>query len=1428
MKHLNLRLLVWLITVPAVLGIGIHFLHAYQIERNAGSLRARAEEAQKAGKTEEAISQYLQYLKHRDDANAYGEVAKLVADAAEKTDATQKDVYRAIQVLEAAVRRHTELTDIRRRLADLYLKYGRFRDAMDHLDRMRTDGKVLDVELEVKYAQCLLAIRHDEKARKILSTLIGFDPIRQEFLKEPARGTHSIDAYLLLAEVFRKNSEDSTEAVIVINQMVAANPDTGQAYLERGRFLQRQKKLAEADKDLAKALELAPNDAATIIAAAEVATLQNDYPRAEKLLLDGMQKFPADERIYRGLASLSQAQKKPEDAMKYVELGLKQQSKSPYLLLLRADLELQTGDLDSVRSTVKAMREENFVPELVDYIDCCILVAEQEWLKAARTMEKLRPLMARFPDLTMKLDLMMGQCYQNQGQPDRALDAYRRVLDADPSSLPARLGYAQAMSAVGKTKQAQSEFAKLQDLMSSSSGGTSVPMLNNVLQMKIADEIRKPKAERNWKVVDKIASEILKDGSLNDAQKAVMNADLLLIKDEVKQARSVLSAAVKQHPKELAVWLGLIKLVEQDKDSKYTPEDIVTRAEKAVGDVATLKQVRLNIAMRKPAPEAKAAVAKAEQGLDKFSDRERIALLNDFGNAYYRLRDYDNTRRCWLEVAKTRPDDSKIQVTLFQLAEEFGNEADMDATLEEIRKTFLASSATYKFCEAEKLVWLVKQKKAEPKSLAEAKTLLEAAHKLRPDWHELARLSGEINELQNKTDEAISDYQQSLELGPPNPSVARRLIALLYTRGRIDEVEKAMDYMGNLSSTDPLKKIEIEGDLRKGNLDGAMEDAAKVVAAEPDNATNQLWYGQLLARAGRNEEAAQSFRTAVEKDPKLLQGWLMLVEQLAKAKEFVEAQTVIRDSSDKLPEELRDVFLGPAHEMAGDKEQAEKAYQALVSKKPQDLSSARNLAAFYLRANNAEKAQQQLEAMLANPVAADPKASDADKANVLWARRASAQLLASRGDYRGLKDALTMLDANKQDGVSRPEDMMLAASLLAKRPETTSKRQAAELLEKVQAQRGLTPGDQFELARLYEQTGDWAKARDTVVSVIAKVDTNVPLAAAYAQMLIKHDESVEAERWVAKVEAAQPDAPLAIELRARLLYKQGKPEQAGDLLVALYERAPDDKTKLQMAGGIATLLEEFGQLSAAERILRGAVEQAPRAKIMLASFLGRHGDLDETFSLFEESRKSQPLVLVSQLGLEVLRRRSLEAGKQYFAKVDEWINAGLAEDPNALKFSLQRAELHDIQGRNSELISTYRNILSQKNLDSKDRAVVHNNLAFVLALTGRAADAAEGLRLVNEAIEILGPSSDLLDTRAVCYLAQGDTKHAREDLQAAILESPSPVKYMHLAMAESKAGDKTAAQKNLEKARELKLDLGTLSVGERKNYEQLSKELESN
>jgi predicted Zn-dependent protease len=93
------------------------------------------------------------------------------------------------------------------------------------------------------------------------------------------------------------------------------------------------------------------------------------------------------------------------------------------------------------------------------------------------------------------------------------------------------------------------------------------------------------------------------------------------------------------------------------------------------------------------------------------------------------------------------------------------------------------------------------------------------------------------------------------------------------------------------------------------------------------------------------------------------------------------------------------------------------------------------------------------------------------------------------------------------------------------------------------------------------------------------------------------------------------------------------------------------------------------------------------------------------------------------------------------------------------------------------------------------------SLALLLAHQHSYVD--EALPLVERAIAVAGPAPELLDTRAMVYLALSQPDKARKDLDSAISQRPNPLWYYHKAKACSAMGDKKGAKEARARADQL-------------------------
>src|SRR5262249_19824522 len=145
-------------------------------------------------------------------------------------------------------------------------------------------------------------------------------------------------------------------------------------------------------------------------------------------------------------------------------------------------------------------------------------------------------------------------------------------------------------------------------------------------------------------------------------------------------------------------------------------------------------------------------------------------------------------------------------------------------------------------------------------------------------------------------------------------------------------------------------------------------------------------------------------------------------------------------------------------------------------------------------------------------------------------------------------------------------------------------------------------------------------------------------------------------------------------------------------------------------GAVALLLEELDGPAAEEMYRRYAAEaKRPEALLVLAAYLGRQGRTDEALELCEQAWKTCRPQAVAAGRVAILDAGTGTAGQ--CERIERWLTAALAKEPDASALRIELANLRHLQGRYAEAESLYRQVLSRP--DAPPEAM--NNLAWLLA-----------------------------------------------------------------------------------------------------------------
>jgi cellulose synthase operon protein C len=1438
--RVNYRLLIGLAIGLFVTSIAVYGLHKYQINRNATALLDEAAKHEADGKIQDAADAYNNYLSIRPEDDAIRvKFANAWGDVTEQDNVSPEDFGRGVQVMEETVRTLPDEKTLQKRLVDMYVKMQRYQDAIDHLNYMLAKYPD-DADLQVLRTESLLHAGSNGEALNASLKLIGYDEKTDAFDAKKAIAPHNTSSYTTAATLVRSQLHKPDLADRIMDEVVKVNPDMAEAYLARGQYRVVFDQAEKGERDIEKAYKLKPEDADVLLAMAGRAQNDKKLDQATQFLTIGKQKYPDDARFYQALAGMAMQSEKFDEALQIVDEGLKAVpgQKGQGLLLFKADLQFLDNKISDVRDTMEAMRKAHFRPDLIDFIDARIMLSQGKWNDAAKALQRLRPKLAEFGGLGPQMDIQLAICYEKLGMLDKAKESYNLVVQQDPSNQRAVAGK-QRIDAMMHTPTPN---AGTQDL-----------------EKRIQEMLLKPKAEQSWTEIDKQMDQLADANHLEGVSRDLFWENLYLMREDFAAAKNKLVSARKTDPKDIRVQLAAIRLLQQDPTAGTEKAmQLLDKVAAQFGDHSAERLLRADLLMAQKgkalkeqadkassegaAPDSlnvddlKAQLAKLGEGVDDWGTDEKIELWNGLAARFMAIGDRTIATNYWNKVADLRPDELPTRLTLFGMALEAGDDAGMrDAQQKILDLVGSKNDSTWLYSEARRQMMLVRRGDLSKEALPDIRQMVEKAMQQRPDWFELHLVKAELEMLDGKDDKALEEFDKAEQLGRVAPAGIVQHVRLLLNREQYDAAKKLVEQLPDATREGPLGQVYAEILQNTGALEEAARVGGKYCAADPNDAARQLWYGKLLAHSAESStlsdakkesmmvDAGKALERSVELDPDSPDGWMALIMWHAVRKDLDKTRTVVKQAQLALGDDLMIGVLARSDEVLGRWFDAESLYLTAHQANPDNLRIAQQLATFYLGPSYPQPDKGPKATPLINQIlraGADGKLA-ADDPALMWARRTAAQMLADTKEYQQLLKAENLLTSNMQKGTLSLDDQLKLAQILAARPEPLSRLKAIAILEKLALVKHLSEDDELILGKLYYAVGDWTKCRHQLLQAVTRYPSSTDIRAAYVGMLIEHGDKRyydEANQYLSKLKDAAPGDARTLQLAVHLAGKTGKQQDERAELLKLLPRVNDPKDikdqQIPQFDFVAEQLTELNDFDDAEKIFKMLAARDPDKSLNLAGFLGQHRDVEQSFDLLGKLYTPDKAESVIRTAVSVIRARRDEVNDKYDSRIQTWLDRALLDNPESVPLLMLQAEFNDLQKHYDQAVDIYGKLLKRQNLVGMTRAVVLNNLAYLVALANTNAQAdTDPKKLVDEAGDILGPTTDILDTRAVIYISQKDYQKAIRDSELAITDNPSPSKYFHLAVAHLYAGENKAAIEAWDKADELgdiKKDLNRL------------------
>lgn len=1358
MPTLNKKLFFRLLALCVLLGGGVFLLHYFQASRAADALLWQAEHHAQDGKLDKAINFMRQYLELRPDDN---ESIVRLCELIEERDHGPQDASKLLFLYEKVLRNEPDRESARRRAIELSLVLGRHQDALAHLEVLMSkhaeDGKLWQ-----QFGRCQLAKNEYESAADALEKSIEFAP-------------QDVVTYELLAALQVQHLKLPAEAKSTLDRGVTANPENPDAFLVRARFHRSVDDRAACEQDLDRLLLLDPENVDGVLMMAELSQQRGDVHAARMTLTQALELHRRDLRLYRSLSWLELSAGNRPAAVACLERGIKELPNETELLTPLADLLVQDGNFDRVREIIAKLDARKAMPSQIRYLRARLAMGEKDWTAAIERLEALRGEAVSLPGLDAQVNLLLAVCYHERANTEAELVALTRALTVDPANLSARISVGNLHLNNGRFLEAKQEY----EIVTKSPYAPFDARI--MLGRLLLAEAKQSPSTSTFDRVNAYLSE-LQQAYPDATEPVTMQADVLSAQGRHDEAITLLRQGCARQPGDAGLWnrLASEEYIASGSDAAF---EVLDEAQAIAGDRVELRLARARLWAESVSPARAERVREAERHLDRLADADQLRVLYGLVDLYAGLDHQPGLKRVYLAIAERLPEETLTRLELLDIALAEGDhssvkrlQAELQARISE-DPTAMLTAQVYEAVALDKPTNRLRERLED--SLAREPGRAEL-------WSALARIA------QHQGDEPLAGQYlaKAYQLDRARLSRLRALVTFHAQGGRLDDAQTwlfeahrdpriSVDQFENLfaSATTPLSDPTFQQCV--GWIEPFVES----------DANRQLWLGDLLRRRGLTQEAQARYRAAVTLAPERTDAYLHLAHLAALTADVPAIDRLMAEAKAAIPMAAYQVLCAQTAVLVG--EMGKGTWRPKFAS-PDDR---REYAQAALRVLLGRDRHQEALAIL-EQIANEPNGRPED---VAWAKRNLALLKAVHGTPEERQEAVRYLQESRGTATG-PEDHRAQAAILAVAYRHADGEQRAEVLRAaidamkvvVETPEKATRGDLLQLAHLYREAGDRPAYRRCLRALVNENPKNPSFITTYVDACLDDGEWADAAEGVDRLQRDFATDFRAIRVMAKYYHLTDAPDKAIELIEQYVRAVPAGSSEApQRVWRAAETLDELSMLQVAQhpasagklaqtalRHYEACLSGQPDAVVSLAALLTRLGEAELAYDhLLRQKPRLSPRSLAAG-GLSLVR--SGRATPRQIQTVQQWLDEGVAKQPNSVALKLSLAEFHTLRGQFAQAEAAYLNVLSV----DPENVIALNNLAWIMA--PNSGKASQALTYIDRAIGVAGRTGELLDTRARVHIAGGNYDQAVRDLNEALTDDATSLRYFHLAVAKLK------------------------------------------